>query len=210
MKTLVCCFSFMLLSVCSFSQKTTFGISMGLHFDYLDIEENPDLLNPLNFRSEDQLGFHIGIHNILAVANRVNLSTQLQLAFSEFSISYADDENQFKVENVFIKVPIDLQLEILQGKTGLYVFSGIEYAYNVADDKDVRGGLLDIKEQFWSARLGLGLRQDFKHFSVSPELTFTKSFSDIKKESDLALNQAITNMDTGLIGLNIKFQGLLN
>ena len=208
---------FALLCLSSFSstfgQKVTFGINMGLNYDYLQLKEDPSLAFPLNLTTEDKIGFQIGIHSLIHVADRVKLSPQAILAFSEYAYDYniGNSTDYASVsENVFIKFPVDLHLELLKGKTGLYVFSGVEYAYNVAKDEDVRVNTLDIKQGFWSGRVGLGFRQDFRNFAISPEFTFIKSFSDIEKENNSSISQAVTNLDSSIVGLSIKFQGLMD
>jgi len=83
---------FALLCLSSFSstfgQKVTFGINMGLNYDYLQLKEDPSLAFPLNLTTEDKIGFQIGIHSLIHVADRVKLSPQAILAFSEYAYDY--------------------------------------------------------------------------------------------------------------------------
>ncbi len=213
MKNLVSISIILMFSFCSFAQKFSAGINMGVSYDRLEFEKDLSLNNQVNsLTANAKPGFHIGIHGLIKVANRVKVSPQLLLAFSEYSINYDlgnDMEATRIIENVYIRIPVDLHLEILKGKTALYLFSGAEYAYNVADEEN-RGGLLEIKKGFFSGRLGIGVRKDFKHFSMSPEFTFVKSFGDIKQDRVLALNQVITNLDSSIVGFNLKFEGLLS
>jgi len=203
----------LLFSFCSFAQNISAGINVGLSYDELKFENDLSLNSQVSSLSSNaKPGFHIGVHGLMKVANRVKVSPQLLLAFSEYSINFGlgtDQEGTRIIENVYIRIPVDLHLELLKGKTSVYIFSGAEYAFNITDEES-RGGLLEIKKRFFSGRLGLGVRKDFKHFSMSPELTFVKSFADIKKDRVLALNQVITNLDSSIIGLNLKFQGLLS
>lgn len=197
-----------------FAQKIGFGINAGVNFNNFQIEKDFSLggggIDALT--SESNTGFHFGIHSLVNVANRVKLSPQLLLAFSKNDLEFnsgSNETNTITIENVFIRVPIDLHLELLKGQTSLYLIGGVEYAANIADD-EVKGNTIDLKDDFWSARVGFGFRKDLAKFSVSPELTFTKSFSSIESENTLELNQVITNIDNSIVGLTLKFQGLID
>lgn len=212
MRILVLCL-FLLLSFYSNAQKVSFGISMGITSDELKVENDFSLNSQVkSFTTEQNPGFNLGIQSLIPIANRVKLSPQLILAFSKHSYSFEignDESSTRSIENVFIRTPIDLHLELLKGEMALYLISGIEYAYNITDD-NTEGSLLNIQKGFWSGRLGLGIRKDFAKFSISPELTYAKTFSDIQEGEVLPLNQVITNLDNSILGLSLKFQGLLS
>ncbi len=185
---------------------------MGFDYSQLQIEKDFSLSTEIDrLSSEGTSGFHIGIHSLMNVANRVKLSPQFLLNFSEYKIEAgltSDEDINLTAENVFIRIPVDLHLELLKGKTSLYLLSGVEYAFNIADS--VEEGAFNVKDAFWSGRIGVGIRKDFNRFSVSPELTFNKTFSDITEDKTLLINQVVTNLDNSIVGLNIKFQGLLS
>lgn len=213
MKSINLVFACILLSFSVFAQKASFGISLGYTSDKLEIEKDFSLNSQIkSLTTESNSGFNLGIHSLLNVANRVNLSPQLLLAFSKhtFTFDIGNDESSTRtMENVYIRLPIDINLELLKGKHSLYLISGVEYAYNITDDNEP-GNLLDIEKGFWSGRVGVGFRKNFKHFSVSPEVTFVKTFSDIKNDNVVPLNQVITNLDSSILGVSLKFQGLIS
>ncbi len=195
----------------SFSQRASLGIALGINFNELQIDQDLSLSNQIkSLTTESKPGFHLGIQSLIKVSNRLKLSPQLLIGFSELALEIdynSDQKNKISIEQVYIRVPLDLQLDIIKGKNALYLLSGLEYATNISDGE--RDGLLSIKDDFWSARFGFGLRKDFNRFSMSPELSFVKSFSNIENDNTLVLNQVITNLDHSILNLSIKFQGLL-
>lgn len=214
MKTKTIFLAFLFLPFIGFTQKVSFGINTGVNFNSLQLEKDLSLSAEVDeLTTNSSIGFQIGIHSLIAVANRVKLSPQALLAFSEaeFDVKLGSDESfTRKMENVYIRFPVDIHLELLKGGTSLYLIGGVEYALNIANDEDTDGGIIAINDDFWSARLGLGFRKDLNRFSVSPELTFTKSFDNIEADNTLLLNEVVTNLDNSIVGLTLKFQGLLS
>ena len=212
MKTSLFSLFFTLTFSVAFSQNVSFGINVGLNYSALQVDQDLSLNNQIRtLTTEGKPGFHLGIQSLIKVVDRVKFSPQLLLGFSaiDMTVNYTNDSSsKITLEKVHIRVPLDLQLEILKGDNALYLISGIEYATNLANQKE--GTFIALKDDYWSGRLGLGFRKNFVKFSVSPELTFIKSFSNIEKDNTLIVNEVITNLDQSIVSLSIKFQGLID
>lgn len=211
MKNLIFVFFCSIIYTASFAQQTTFGIQMGLDHIKTPMQQDADNNTFQDITERDALGFHLGIHGLIKIAERFRISPQVLLSFSTYKLTYTnafDRKNRFKSENVFIRTPIDIQFDVLNKKDKVYLIGGLEYAFDVANEPR-QSGLIDFKDSFWAGRIGVGVLKKFKHFSVSPEIVFARSITDIKGEDDLALNQILTDIRDQTISLNIKFQGLL-
>lgn len=196
------------------AQNVSYGISVGITNSEFDLQKDLSLSNQIEaLETSSKFGFNLGIQALIKVANRVKISPQLLIDFSERSIETTfinDLVAPRTLELARVRAPIDLQLELLRGATSLYLISGVEYVYDLNSNDDLRGSFFDLKENFWSGRLGIGIRKNFQRFSVSPELTFVKSLNDIEGENIYVLNEVVTSLDDTMIGFSIKFQGLLS
>ncbi len=214
MKTRTIILSFILMPFLGVSQDIAFGFNLGVNFNSLELEKDLSLSAEIEeLTTNSTTGFHVGIHSLINIASRVKISPQALLAFSstEFGVNFGNDEQiDQKTDEVRIRIPVDLHLELLTGANSLYLIGGVEYNANIATDNEMPDAELSVKDAYWSARLGLGFRKDFSRFSVSPELTFAKSFDNIEDDNAPVINQVVTNLDNSIVGLNLKFQGLLS
>lgn len=209
----VCLMFLLCLSLsCLFAQKSSYGISLGINYNQLKIEEDLSLSNQIqSIVNESRPGFEFGIHAAYKLSDRLILSPQALLRFSENTIAVVSNNDQatdFILEQVYVNIPVDLQFALLKNDPSLYLLGGAAYNFNIANDVEEPKVLL--KQGFFSGRIGFGLRKNFSRFSISPELIFSSSLANVENDLGTDISQVITKLDSNVLSLRIKFQGLLD
>ena len=224
-------FLMMLLPLVTFSQRRnqvynpnyddrwiTYGFLLQAHTSAYQIEYSDAFVTD-NFDSVFAIsprwstGFSLGFIVNAKLEEFFDLRITPTVAFHEYKIDYEyvdDPTNQQIIESTVVELPVLLKYKSeRRGNTRMYFVGGVKPGFEVSGknkNEDFGDEFLITKEFNISGEIGFGVDIYYPLFKFSPEIRFSKGFSNLLGDPDNAFGAALNRINTNTVSLILFFQ----
>jgi hypothetical protein len=183
----------------SADKRAKYGFNFGLNYSNLSIEDVPNI-TPMQ---ENKPGFRLGILMDYRVTDHFHFSPKAELSFNNSSlVTPINNDGTFFLSTPIFPVSLELMTHavILAGKGSLkpYLLIGPNYKVNVKD-RTASTALFSNRNDL-AADIGIGFEKQFTHFTIAPEIRYSKGLFDVN------LNPALKSVryNNFVFAINIK------
>jgi hypothetical protein len=192
--------SSVLIAQSSTDKRANYGFNFGLNYSNLRIEDVPNI-TPIQ---ENKPGFRLGIVMDYRVTEHFHFSPKAELAFNNSSlVTPINNDGTFFLSTPIFPVSLELMTHAVfmagKGSFRPYVLIGPNYKANVKDR--TQSTALFSHRNDLAADIGIGFEKRFTHFTIAPEIRYSKGLFDVN------LNPALKSVHYNNFVFAVNFKG---